>query len=62
MKGIVFNLLEEVVTREYSADTWDDLLEAAGVNGSYRLAATQMKTFPNWLWQRRQRCNSRPKM
>ena len=35
MKGIVFNLLEEVVTREYSADTWDDLLEAAGVNGSY---------------------------
>jgi len=35
MKGIVFNLLEDVVTREYSADTWDDLLDAASVSGSY---------------------------
>ena len=29
MKGIVFNLLEEVVRREYGEDTWDSLLEAA---------------------------------
>lgn len=35
MKGIVFNLLEEVVTREYGADTWDDLLDDAAVGGSY---------------------------
>lgn len=35
MKGIVFNLLEEVVTREYGADTWDDLLDAAGVDGAF---------------------------
>ena len=35
MKGIVFNLLEEVVTRQFGADTWDDLLDAASVDGSY---------------------------
>ena len=35
MKGIVFNLLEEVVSREYGEDTWDDLLEEAGLDGSY---------------------------
>lgn len=35
MKGIVFNLLEEVVTRRFDANTWDSLLDAAGVDGSY---------------------------
>lgn len=35
MKGIVFNLLEEAVTREFGADTWDDLLTSAGVDGAY---------------------------
>jgi predicted hydrocarbon binding protein len=35
LKGIVFNLLEEVVTRQFGADTWDDLLDAASVDGSY---------------------------
>lgn len=35
MKGVVFNLLEEVVTREYGEDVWDDLLEAAGLEGAY---------------------------
>src|SRR3989442_8169235 len=43
LKGIVFNLLEEVVTREYSADTWDDLLDAASVNGSY----TSLGSYPD---------------
>ena len=43
MKGIVFNLLEEVVTREYSADIWDDLLDAASVNGSY----TSLGSYPD---------------
>ncbi|MGB6545742.1 MAG: heme NO-binding domain-containing protein, partial [Candidatus Acidiferrales bacterium] len=35
MKGIIFNLLEEVVTREHGADAWDALLESAGVDGAY---------------------------
>lgn len=35
MKGVVFNLLETVVTRHHSADVWDDLLDAAGLDGSY---------------------------
>ena len=35
MKGIVFNLLEELVTRDHGADAWDDLLDAAGVDGVY---------------------------
>jgi hypothetical protein len=35
MKGIVFNLLEEVVSREYGEDTWDKLLDAAKLDGVY---------------------------
>lgn len=35
MKGIVFNLLEEVVRREHGENAWDDLLDAAGVAGAY---------------------------
>ena len=35
MKGIVFNLLEEVVRRKYGEDAWDDLLDRAAVSGSY---------------------------
>jgi hypothetical protein len=35
MKGIVFNLFEEVVRRTYGEDTWDDLLDAANLGGSY---------------------------
>jgi hypothetical protein len=35
MKGIVFNLLEEIVSRDYGEDTWDALLEAAGLDGAY---------------------------
>jgi hypothetical protein len=35
MKGIVFNLLEEVVRAEYGEDTWDDLLDRAGLDGTY---------------------------
>jgi hypothetical protein len=35
MKGIVFSLLEEVVTQDHGADTWDALLESAGVDGAY---------------------------
>ena len=35
MKGVVFNLLEEIVSRDYGEDAWDDLLDAAGVDGAY---------------------------
>jgi hypothetical protein len=35
VKGIVFNLLEEIVTAEHGEDTWDDLLDDAGLDGSY---------------------------
>lgn len=35
MKGIIFNLLEEVITEEYDEDAWDLLLEAASVEGAY---------------------------
>lgn len=35
MKGVVFNLLEEVVSRDYGQDAWDQVLDAAGLDGSY---------------------------
>lgn len=35
MKGVVFNMLEEAVIREFGPDTWDDLLDASGLAGSY---------------------------
>jgi hypothetical protein len=35
VKGIIFNLVEEVVTDEHGQDTWDDLLDDAGVHGAY---------------------------
>ena len=35
MKGIVFNLLEELVRRDFGDDAWDDLLDAAQASGAY---------------------------
>jgi heme-NO-binding protein len=35
MKGIVFNLLEEIITRDYGDDAWDKVLDAAGLDGAY---------------------------
>lgn len=35
MKGVIFNLLEEVVSAAYGEAVWDDLLVAAGVDGAY---------------------------
>jgi hypothetical protein len=43
MKGIIFNLLEEVVTGEYGADTWDNLLDQAQVEGSF----TSLGNYPD---------------
>ncbi len=43
MKGIVFNLLEEIVVREHGDETWDALLEAAGAGGAY----TSLGNYPD---------------
>lgn len=40
MKGIVFTLLQEVVTAEHGEDAWDDVIDAAGVEGAYTAVAT----------------------
>ena len=43
MKGIIFNLLEEVVTQAHGSDVWDQLLDAAGVSGAY----TSLGNYPD---------------
>ena len=43
MKGVVFNLLEEVVRREHGEDVWDDLLDRAGLSGAY----TSLGSYPD---------------
>jgi hypothetical protein len=43
VKGIVFNLLEEVVTRTHGEHIWDALLDAAELSGSY----TSLGSYPD---------------
>ena len=43
VKGILFNLVEEIVVDQWGADTWDDLLAAAGVDGAY----TSLGNYPD---------------
>lgn len=43
MKGVVFNLAEQVVTDAYGADTWDQLLEDAGLDGAF----TSLGNYPD---------------
>lgn len=43
MKGIIFNLLEEIVREEHGEDTWDDLLDAADLDGVY----TSLGNYPD---------------
>lgn len=43
MKGVVFTLLQQVVTDEYGEATWDGLIDAAGVTGAY----TSVSTYPD---------------
>jgi hypothetical protein len=43
MKGIIFNLVEEVVTDAYGPETWDSLLDAAGLDGAY----TSLGSYPD---------------
>jgi hypothetical protein len=43
VKGIVFNLLEQVVTAAHGEDVWDQLLDDAGVDGAY----TSLGNYPD---------------
>jgi hypothetical protein len=43
VKGIIFNLAEDVVSREHGDVMWDDILDAAGVGGSY----TSLGSYPD---------------
>ena len=43
MKGVVFNLLEQLVARDYGEDTWDALLDAGGLDGVY----TSLGSYPD---------------
>ena len=43
MKGIIFNLVEEVVSDRYGDDIWDELLAAAGLDGVY----TSLGSYPD---------------
>lgn len=43
MKGIVFNLMSELVRRDFGEDAWDDLLAASGATGSY----TSLGNYPD---------------
>lgn len=43
VKGIVFNLLEEVVVAHYGEDTWDSLLDSTKLDGSY----TSLGSYPD---------------
>jgi hypothetical protein len=43
VKGIIFNVVEEVVTDRYGDDVWDSLLEAADLEGSY----TSLGSYPD---------------
>jgi hypothetical protein len=43
VKGVVFNLLEEVMVREGGDDLWDSLLDRAGLEGAY----TSLGSYPD---------------
>lgn len=43
VKGIIFNLAEEVVVAEHGEDAWDAVLDGAGLTGSY----TSLGSYPD---------------
>ena len=43
MKGVIFNLFENVVTQEFGEDTWDTLLDRTDVSGAY----TSVGSYPH---------------
>jgi hypothetical protein len=43
VKGIIFNLVEEVVSAAHGNDAWDTMLDAAGLDGAY----TSLGSYPD---------------
>ncbi len=43
MKGVVFNLLEQVTSQAHGEDAWDDILAAADLDGAY----TSLGSYPD---------------
>ena len=43
MKGVIFNVVEDVVTEALSADAWDDVVERSGATGAY----TSLGSYPD---------------
>ena len=43
MKGVAFNLLEQIVARDHGEDTWDALLDASRLDGVY----TSLGSYPD---------------
>lgn len=43
MKGVIFNLAEQVVTDAHGAEVWDDVLDKAGLEGAY----TSLGSYPD---------------
>jgi hypothetical protein len=43
MKGVVFNVVEEAISREWGEQMWDDLLAAADLDGAY----TAVGSYPD---------------
>jgi hypothetical protein len=43
VKGVVFNLLEQLVVRDFGEDTWDALLDASRLDGVY----TSLGSYPD---------------
>ena len=43
MKGVIFSLLEQLISRDFGEDTWDALLEASQLDGVY----TSLGSYPD---------------
>ena len=43
MKGVIFNLVEDVVRTEHGDDVWDEVVDEAGVTGAY----TSLGSYPD---------------
>lgn len=43
MKGVIFNLVEDVVRTEQGDDVWDEVVDEAGVTGAY----TSLGSYPD---------------
>lgn len=43
MKGVIFNILEQAVVEQLGDGTWDDLLDATGLDGAY----TSLGSYPD---------------